>query len=274
MGQIERNIVDREPTWQLAHALDAIRDGTGDVCYYKAKQLAKFGRYASLGTSAETVQEHGGNETLLTDNLIDVVTSSDAGDNQLVAIEGHIIAGNDLTFVRQTVTLDGTNNAALTTPLARATRIENLGSTDFAGTVKVVDATTPSTIYVQATGVQANGRIYNRSQKCATTISSQDYYVIDALYGAALKKTSASVDFALQTRAVGGVWQERYAWEATAGSPGYPHRMEVPIIVSKNTDVRIVGVASTTGVEVVARMDGFLALIDTAATNALAQGNL
>lgn len=260
--QIEDNILNRDLPWELAHALHVIRDSYGDVAYYKPKALAKFGRNPDLGATAETVQEHGGIETYLPDNLIDVVVSSDAGDTQEVAIEGQTISGGLLTFVRQTATLNGTTNVTLDTPLCRATRIQNLGTTDFAGTVKVVDATAPSVIYVQASGVQANGRIYNRSQKCSTSISSNDYYVINKVIGTVLKKQAASVDFALMAGPVGGVMQELYAWSGVNIAPGRPHSLDVPIIIPSNYDVRIDAVASTTGVEAVARFSGYLALVD------------
>lgn len=242
------------PDFSMRHALAEIEEREGAVVAYKAKSLSKFGRYASLGTSFETVQEQGGNETYLTDNLIDTVVSSIAGDTQLVAIEGHTIDGSgNLTFVRQEATLTGDTGVTLTTPLARATRIENLGATNFAGTVTVIDADAPSTIYVRADGT------FNRSQKAATSVSKDDWWVITQVMGSVLKKTTAVADFSLQVRRQGGVLQEVYGFDGSSASQDEPHSLKVPIIVPPNSDVVLKAKASTTAVEVIGRISGYLA---------------
>lgn len=253
--QTETQILDLQPSFPLAHALSVIRDTYGAVCYYKPKTLSKFGRFETLGTSYETVQEQGGSETYLTDNLIDTVVSSNAGDTQIVGIEGHTIDGSgNLTFVAQNATLNGTTNVTLTTPLARSARIVNRGSASFAGTVKVIDADAPSVIYVQAGGT------YNRSQKAATSISQIDYWVITAVSGYVEKKTTAQADFSLQQRLTSGVTQELFGFTTASASPGAVIKLDPPIIIPSNSDVAIAARASTTNVEVIARIDGYLAL--------------
>jgi hypothetical protein len=242
--------------YPLRHAMAQCQADYGDVVSIdqKKKALTKFGRFATLGTSTTTVQEHGGTETLLTDNLIDVVVSSDAGDTQTVTIEGHTIAGSNLTFVTQTATLNGTTNVALDTPLARATRIYNIGATDFAGTVKVVDATAPTVIYVQAGGA------YNQSQKAATSISSGDYWFIDQLFGAVEKKTSAVVDFSLEVATYGGVYRQARGFTASQSAPALIE-LNQPIIIRPNSSVRMRATGSTTDIEVVAFIGGYLGQI-------------
>tara|TARA_R110000772_G_scaffold89304_1_gene185086 strand:+ start:1920 stop:2702 length:783 start_codon:yes stop_codon:yes gene_type:complete len=248
-------LMNLEPPFAIALALKQIESQYDERCYIKPKMLAKFGRFDSLGTSTQTIQEHGGTETMLTDNLIDTIVSSAVGDGQTYSLEGHTVDGSgNLTFAVQTGTLTGTTNVTLTTPLARATRLVNTGTTVLAGVAKVVDATSPSVIYVQADGT------HNRSQKAATSISQTDYWIITHLYGGVLKKTSASVDFSLQVKTPTGVWIEEYGWEGVATAANGPHILDTPIIIPSNSDVKISGIASTTGVEAIARMGGYLAI--------------
>ena len=261
MGQLSNSIKDYTPSFDIAVALEQIQGDFGEEVYIKPKMLSKFGRNPDVGTTAETVMEHGGNETMLTTNGITRVVSANAGDTQSVRIEGHTISGNDLTFAVQTVTLNGTTPVNLPTPLARATRLTNeSASSDFAGQISVQNAA-GSINYLVATGVQANGRIYNRSQKAATSISANDYWIITSLMGAALKKQPANVDFALQRRATDGVWQELYAFGVTTGSPITPHTLTIPIIIPSNSDVRLTAVSDTAGTEVIGRISGYLALV-------------
>ena len=105
----------------------------------KSKVLIKFGRNEDIDTgSDETVWVLGGHEVYQAGNTIDTVSSSSALDTGSVTIEGHTVDGNgDFTFVVQSATLDGQNKVTLTTPLARASRLYNTGSTDFNGSVYV-----------------------------------------------------------------------------------------------------------------------------------------
>lgn len=237
------------------HILDIIKDQYGVDAAFKPKMLSKFGRLESLGTSYETVQEQGGNEAYLSSNLIDTIVSTDSGDAQAVAVEGHTIDGSgNLTFVSQQATLNGTSEVSLATPLARATRIQNKGATSFAGIVKAIDSDFSSVVYVQAGGT------FNRSQKAATSISQYDYWVLTKVYGSVLKKTSASVDFSLQSRESGGVSQEIYGFDGSSSAQNLPHDLDPPIIIPSNSDVRLIGRASTSDVEVIGRISGWLAI--------------
>lgn len=99
----------------LTHAVNEIESTYGDrvSIELKEKSLIKFGRNEDVGTTEETVWLVGGDETYPTTNAIDTIVSTDAGDDQQVIIEGHTISGNDLTFVTQTATLNGTTNVSL-----------------------------------------------------------------------------------------------------------------------------------------------------------------
>ena len=63
--------VPYHPDFWTEHALREVYHSTGDVVEVKPKSLLKFGSYANLGTSFETVQAQGGNETYATSNAIE-----------------------------------------------------------------------------------------------------------------------------------------------------------------------------------------------------------
>ena len=145
------------PDFRIAHAINEINNVYSDnvSIWQKAKSLIKFGTNGDLDSSvSETIWETGGNEALKTANDIDVVVSTSASDTQSVTIEGHTISGNDLTFVSQTVNLNGTTNVSLTTPLARANRLVNNNGTDFVGDITVEDNGTSVNLTVKGTDGQ------------------------------------------------------------------------------------------------------------------------
>ena len=113
----------------------------------KAKSLIKFGKSADLSTNGlQTVWTVGGNEVYVSDNTIAYVSSSNALDVQEVTIEGHTITGTgfdqEFTFVVQNVTLNGQTPVALTTPLARTSRMYNNNGQELVGRVVVYENTT------------------------------------------------------------------------------------------------------------------------------------
>lgn len=237
-----------------------------------ARQLLKFGRNDSLGTSMETVWEYGGDETYCTTNAIDSVSSSDAGDTATVMyIEGHTVTGTGsdalFTFVTQTVTLNGQTRVALSKPLARTSRAYVLSGSlagDFYAfendtlTGGVPD--TASKVHLTVTGATTG---HTQSFKAATTFSQSDYFICTSGYAAVNKKTSASVDFVMEVAAPGGVFRPAGGQVALqSGGQVTTQIMFRPyVIVPKNGDIRIRAVASTTGVAVDASFMGYLARV-------------
>jgi len=243
------------PDYKLAHAQNAIFESFGDTVsiWEKGKVLVKFGRNEDLDTGVrETIWETGGIETLKTANDIDIVVSTDAGDTQEIVIEGHTISGSDLTFVIQTLTLNGTTNVSLTTPLARVSRLYNNDSTDFAGDVTVEDNGTSVHITVRGT----NG--LNQSEKCATSLSSSDYWIITGIAAGVTGSVSATVKFELQVKEAGKVWRTQYAFNSSTYTEV---KGDEYIIVKPNSDVRIVGTSGTNNTEAIAAIRGYLAII-------------
>jgi len=243
------------PDFKLAHAIKSISDTYSDTVdiWEKGKVLVKFGINPDLDSGvAETIWNTGGNETLKTANDIDIVVSTDAGDTQDIVIEGHTISGTDLTFVTQTATLNGTTNVTLTTPLARVTRLYNNDNTDFAGTVTVEDA--GASVHLTVNGANSE----NQSNKCATSLSNVDYWIITGLAGGVIGSVSATVQFQLQVKLAGKVWRTLYNFN----SSNYTEvKGDEYIIVPPNSDIRVLGTSNTNNTEAIAAIRGYLAII-------------
>ncbi len=270
--------VDKDP-W-IEHAVQVIADTYGDKVSIEAKKkdLVKFGRVSMNGnTNFHTVeiQPHTSieNETFLSANSIDYIVSSNAADiaandSSDCKIEGHTVSGGDFTFVVQDAVLNGQTPVALTTPLARVTRVYNNDSADWAGKISVYESgvTTitsgaPSAGYV---GVHLTVRAGNNgSEKCSTTISSVDYWIITGVYADVLSKSSEDVEFEFQVRLQGKVFREWFEFSASDGKGTF--RSAAPyIIVPKNSDVRIRAKCDgsfTGSLDVSAGMFGVLATI-------------
>lgn len=241
------------PDYAVSHAINQIfqDDGVTVSVRAKGKSLVKFGENKSLASGvSETVWITGGDETFKTANDIDIVVSDDAGDTQNIVIEGHTISGSDFTFVSQTATLNGTTNVTLSTPLARVSRLYNDDSTDFAGTITVEDSGTSTHLTVDSG---------NQSEKCATTLSSQDYWIVTRLTIGVERSNTANVDFQLQVRESGKVFR---TISIIAGSNGSAYiKYDHPIIVKPNSDVRVLATSNAASTSVNCTIHGFLAII-------------
>lgn len=255
---------------RVQQAINVIYSTYGDTVSVdqKKKNLTKFGRNPAATTTSSTVWAYGAslaNEVLVSSNAIDTISSSSAGDTQLVTIEGHTISGTDLTFVTQTATLNGQNKVTLTTPLARATRIYNSGATDFAGTVYVFEDDTVSAGVPQtAAKVHLTAPIAyagNQSLKCATAISSVDYWLIEHVTCSVLKKTAGYADFSLQVKVDGGVFRTIETYSAASASGTIRVEYDEFLIVPPNSDVRMICTADAASTDVMASVHGVLAII-------------
>jgi len=216
--------------------------------------LIKFGRNTDIDTGVrETVWATGGSETYQTTNAIDTVVSTNAGDTQSITVIGHTLSGGNFTEVEQIVTLTGTTNVTLTTPLARVERLKNNGSTDFAGTVTVFEdgGTTHLTVA---------GNV-NQSLKCALTTSSSEYLLIQGLMCSVRRAQSASVDFTLEVREPGGVFLTKYALSvgSSVGKTFTP--FDNPYIIKPNSDVRVTAETGSNNTQVEAAIHGYKAKI-------------
>ena len=243
----------------------------------KAKTLLKFGKKDDLGTTTATVWQTDTHETYVTDNLINRVVSSSSADTSLTfRIEGHTVSGTgtsaQFTFVAQEVTLDASDSqtpVALTTPLARVSRMYDAGSTTPAGDVRVFQSTSSVTAGVPDDNTKVHIMVKGsagetQSFKAATTFSNSDYFICTGGFASVDRKTSATVDFEMQVRTVGSVFRPvaRLALDSSAQTSQqitfYPYK-----VIPKNADVRIVATSSASGTEVSAQFMGFIAQVNT-----------
>ena len=257
------------PDGRLVQAEREIEALTGDRVSIdrKAKSLIKFGKSADLtADTLETVWTVGGNETYVTDNTIEYISSSSALDTQTIKLECHTVSGtgtdSKFTFLVQEVTLDGQNPVALDTPVARVSHAYNSNGTEIVGRVTVYENTTvvggvpsdPSKIHIDIPqGLQG-------SFKGATTFSDSDYYVLTGGFGSVSKKQDANVDFYLEVREAGGVFIQRAAVSASTGGP-WDIDLDPAVIVPKNADVRIRADSGTNNAVVFGVFKGYLAKV-------------
>lgn len=243
----------------------------------KAKSLTKFGKHLDLDTAdgqatVWTLGSRAGseNETYVTTNAIDTISSSDAGDTQEVFIEGHTVSGtgasSQFTFVTQTATLNGQNKVTLSTPLARVSRAYNNDLSTFAGDIFIYEDTTISagvpSDFTKA-HMEIRGTIGDtQSFKAATTFSNSDYFICTGGFASIRRATAASVDFQFEVRRPGGVFRPVSRINLNSSGAGFAQVQFDPyVIVPKNSDVRIVAATSANNTEVDATFQGYLAVV-------------
>lgn len=274
---------------EIALAERAIKISYGDVVsvWEKGKPLNKFGTNSTVGNAFETVAQFQGttdNETYVSTNLIDSISSSDQSNDVGITftLEGHTIDANgNLTFSVQDVTLDGTDartKVTLATPLARANRIYVKDSGVFnspqavpTGTIYVYDDTDGVTLGVPNTDSATKVLILPgevQTQKCATSISSSDYWIITAVVAGigASGGNAARVQIRLEIRDVanGGTWRPLGRdIVIVVGQNGVQQEEHPYLIVPKNHDVRVLAKTDANTAAVFAEITGYLAKVIT-----------
>ena len=264
---------------KILHAEDVIYNDYGDTVRVseKNKDLLKFGSILStVGTTEQTIAEFQGStlrETYTSTNSIDsIICTDNTPYTGTLVVEGHTISGSDLTFVSQSKALNGHTAATLDTPIARATRAYISGSSALAtpatDKIYIYDATvaTGTTSGVPdvaaATHLMVNGVEY-QSEKGATSLSSQDYWIVSSIYAAIEKKTGASATVRLRHRQIGNLLRTRApklhldadgASEAVVNFDPY-------LIIPKNSDIELTVEGSTSAIQISAGINGYLAVI-------------
>ena len=263
-----------------AYAMEEVYDTYGHRLKPKWKQLRKFGRKSipakdvshTIMTQGSTAVLH---ETYTTANTINSVIASTTGQTQSIRVEGQTIdTSGDLQFVVQNVTLGGSTAVSLTTPLARCTRLAvNPGT--FASPTSALSAAVyayqstktgvsggvPSSA-VHVNCIISNGS--NQSEKCATSVSYKDYWLIKQIQAAipevASPNGTAAFDIDLEIRSVkGGVFRPSGAeLSIGAGSRFAALDFSPYIIVPPNSDVRLTAIGSTSNLTVTGAISGIL----------------
>jgi hypothetical protein len=203
------------------------------------------------------------NETYVGTNIITHFSSSSASDTEIIKVEGHTVDGSgNFTFAVQTVTLVGQTKTALTTPLARVTRVVNTGSTDLIGNIYIYQDDTVSA-GVPTTGAKVHLIVeagLNNSEKASTTISSNDYWILTSFYGDCLEKTAAFGILHLEIREKGGVFVNKVDISCSTNARGV-HEFKPYLVVPKNSDVRLRCSASATNKDFSGGIQGLLASV-------------
>lgn len=259
------------PDARLVQAEREIYQTYGDVASIdaKGKSLLKFGRNPSLAAGVkETVWGVGGDETYVSTNIIDTISSSSALDLTDILIEGHTVEGTGFdqkfTFVPpQTVTLNGQNKVTLATPLARSSRMFNNNGEELVGDVYLYEDTAitsgvPDDITKIHLTIEDN---FQQSFKAATTFSDSDYAIITGGFGSVSVKQAASVDFFLEVAAPGRIFRQAAAVSATSTGGAWNVRLDPCVIVPRNYDIRVTAISSTNGAEVFSNFSAYLAKV-------------
>ena len=271
---------------EVAQAIRVIQSTYGDTVSIEAKKknLNKFGVNALVGTSYETIaqfQSTESNETFVTTNLIDSISSSSASDTtQTIVVEGHTVdlSGN-LTFVSQEAVLVGQTKVVLGTPLARANRAY-VKST---GTALTYPAALVGTVYIYddtagvASGVPSAASATKlliaagetSSQKCATSISSADYFLITSIAVGVTAVTGGGgtaerIEARMEIRDVanGGPWKTLGTdLGHTVSSNPVLIRPRPYLIVPKNHDIRMRARSDSSTVAAYGEFAGMLASV-------------
>lgn len=254
---------------------EEIESEFGDIVRIKPKTLLKLGRNDNnaSGTPFTVSQFQSATqyrEVYATGNTIDFVVSSSASDTETVTIEGHTLSGTDKTFVTQDVVLNGQTPVALTTPLNRATRIFAITETNLVGTVAVYDSTAaggvtagvPNTASATKVLIEA-GR--QQSQKGATSLSSVDYLIINQLFFSINAGNTGTVDFEIERRQFNNVFRPltpTYTLRSGSNS-SVQYDFNPPLVVPKNSDVRVNAVGSANNIAVTTGFNAYLALVQS-----------
>jgi hypothetical protein len=243
----------------------------------KRKALLKFGRRASMtANTLTTVWENPGvNEVYLSPddgNLIDTMSSSSTADvGDTIVYEGHYwggVNGDELIFATGRSIANGQNKVTLNRPYCRLNRAFHEGDTpgqgdfyfyqDSAITNGVPDDDDLVHLVIKGTDNET------QSYKGATSISSQDAWIVTALTFGVQRNQAGAVDFILEDRNASLMQVFRPVFGRfpvnTAGTTALRINLNPPIIIPPNHDVRLVGIASANSITASGTMSGYLAI--------------
>lgn len=257
--------------FKFDNALDRIAKNYGDdvSIELKAKALVKFGERSDLGTDRATIGLIGGelHETLLNTNDITTVVSTSTSDTGTIYYEGHTIDDDGLTFVSGTATLTGRTPALLSTPVARINRAYTTSESHptFAGTVSFYEGGAQTNgVVSDATEVHLQLQIGEaQSQKCQTSISKNDYWLLTSISASYIDKGAGFVDFRLEIKPYdSNIWRPiTQTFGISDGKPTENINFDSIKIVPKNHDVRVTAVADNASTRVSAGIVGELAIV-------------
>lgn len=254
------------PDARLVQAEREVYNMYGDVVSIdaKAKSLMRFGKTGQMTLNEQTVWTLGNHEHYLTNNLITHISSSSALDTQLIRLECHTIDGDgNFTFVVQTIQLQGRTKLALPTPVARVSSANNVNSHDLVGHVYVYEDTAVTAgVPVDMTKAHIDIPVgKNQSFKAATTFDYETYAFVTMGFGGVGNKQTANVEFELQVRPKGGVFQSGSAIVAGSASGNFNVSLDPVAIVPKNADLRVIARSDNSGAEAFVNFNLYMAKV-------------
>jgi hypothetical protein len=222
------------------------------------------------------------NEVFSTGNFIDrAVSDSTADVGKVINLEGHFLGSTfGLDFLTQSFVCNGHTPVDLDTPGYRANRVSVADGTfeapseDLVGNLYIYASTETTGVSSGVPGTASAVKVMinagkNQSEKCATSLSRRDYWVIAGLYAAINRGSGQGIsgEVEIEYRRQGGVWLPlgMEAQLVEGAPPGLPIPLNPYAIIPANSDVRMVGLAEGSSAIISARIHGYLAL-DRSAT--------
>lgn len=258
----------------LAFAISEIKRLYGHTVYPR-KSLHKYGRVTGFGTSETLISSvfavNGGivfanNDILFKTSDIFTSVVSDGADTGTLTIEGHTYSGGVLTFVSRAVTLTGTTPVTLDTPLRDVTRMAYESGTVTAnvGNIYAYYGTASSGVPSTAANIANVIRLgEGQTLHCATSFSSQDYFVVTGVR-CGLSKSSganAAATFRARVKTSTGSWRTQWTIDTVREAGPHMELFKPYYIVQPNSDVAITAEGSTTSLSATAVFDGYICTI-------------
>lgn len=227
-----------------------------------ASFIAKFGENPDIdvATAPEDIWDFGGEYTFSTTADIDTVSSSNAGDTQVLIIYGLDTNYNDTT---QVITLDGQNEVTLGTNLIRVYRMINAGSVDFAGTVYCyvgngsTDGVPDNDVDVRAIIINGN----NQTLMAIYTVpAGKTGRYVHAQFGMVRALSTNYAEFETKARPFGSVFQVKaHVGTVNTGNSIADYRLGIAETIPEKTDLKMTCIdVSANGTAVFGLFDVYL----------------
>jgi hypothetical protein len=243
----------------VGYALMKIERQYGHRCAVNRKDLEKFGGNPNVGTSIVPVNSWGTAETLQTSNVTLKASSSSTSDVGVkVYLEAMELVGTDFHFRTTSFTLNGQSKVDLPAAYARWTRAYTYQNV--VGDVWLYrDTAITSGVPTDKTFVHLQiPSATNQSQKAATTIAYNNYFLLFNYWADVVKKASVSVGLYLDVAEPGQAFRTQPR-RGLGSSFGLDHHYKSPRIILPNSDIRIRAVSTATATDVTAGFFGMFA---------------
>lgn len=227
------------------------------------QSAVQFGRNPDMPLlGEEMIWSYGGNETLLSANTINTVSSADAAATQNVLISGHTFGADGFTFVQQMVTLNGQSKVTLETPLARAQFARCMSPEGLADDVFIYeDSAITNGIPDDSTKVHnfIEGGI-NQASKAMLTIPKGAYFVLTRLWAFAERSASGTANINYRVKPFNGCETVAGSGAVNTGA-GFELDLTPFVVIPPNTDLWLTGIAGTNNMDIAGGLMGFYAEI-------------